>query len=152
MNSGRRCVYTCVAAHVFGLSLLRRRWGYVPYVQPNLPIITLTMINLYPIALGIYRTEVLALKSRSPVPAGPCFIASRSYNVRGILITRFDMAAEMNLLEDICIVFLDGVSTVNRSCVIHQNRVLGVECGQGDRIVVIPCLFFLFIVRGKRLS
>ena len=110
------------------------------------------MINLYPIALGIYRTEVLALKSRSPFPAGPCFIASRSYNVRGILITRFDMVAEMNLLEDICIVFLDGVSTVNRSCVIHQNRVLGVERGQGDRIVVIPCLVFFFIVRGKRLA
>ena len=129
-----------------------RRWTYVPNVQPNLPIITLTMINLYPIALGIYRTEVLAFKSRSPFPAGPCFIASRSYNVRGILISRDDMVAEMNLLEQVCIMFLNGLPTINRSCVIHQNRILRVERGKPGGIAVIECLVFFFIVRGKRLA
>src|SRR5260221_10695531 len=50
------------------------------------------------------------------------------------------MVAEMNLLKQVCKMFLNGIPTVNRSCVRYDNSVLCVERGQRGRIVVVPCL------------
>src|SRR6516165_184769 len=126
-------------------------WGYIPHVQPLLPSIALTTINLYPIALSFYRTKILAFKSHSPYPVAPCLIASRSYNVRGILISLVEMIAEMNLLEYVCPMFHDGLPTVNRPCIIHQNRVLRVEWGQGGGIAVVERLVSFLTERFKLL-
>jgi hypothetical protein len=92
------------------------------------------------------------LNSRTPFPVAPFLIASRSYNVRGILIALADMVAEMNLFEQLCIIFPDGLPTVNRSSVIHQNRVLLEGRGQGDFIAVVECLGIFLIERGKLLD
>jgi hypothetical protein len=83
-------------------------------VQPILPSIAITNGNRRPIALELYRTEVLALKNRTPFPVFPYLVASRTYNVRGILIALVEMVAEMKLLEQVCMIFLDGFPTVNR--------------------------------------
>jgi hypothetical protein len=49
---------------------------------------------------------VLALKSQTPFPIAPCLIASRSYNVRGILIALANMVADTPFLEQVCKRFL----------------------------------------------
>jgi hypothetical protein len=49
--------------------------------------------------------------------------------VRRILVVREDMVAEMHFLEQVCIMFLDGLPTENRTAVRHLNRVLRVERG-----------------------
>src|SRR5258707_10931987 len=43
-----------------------RCWGYVRDHHPILPNAVFKNINRYPIALDLYRTEVLALKGRAP--------------------------------------------------------------------------------------
>ena len=98
------------------------------------------------------RTAVLALNSRTPFSGRPHLIASRTYNVRGILIDRDEMVAEMHLLEHVCIMFLDGLPTVNRSCVRHINRVLREERGHGGGIVVVECIVIFFNDRDKLLA
>jgi hypothetical protein len=125
------------------LSLLRlsgRWWGYVKGLHPNLPGIALTNINRSPIALELYRTTALALKSKTPFPAPPDLIASRSYHVRGTLIVLVEMVAVMPLLEHPCKMLPDGLPPENRSLRSHKNRVLGVKRGQGSGITVIECL------------
>jgi hypothetical protein len=62
------------------------------------------------------------------------------------------MVAEMELLEQVCIIFLDGLPTVNRSCVRHLNPVLRVERGQGGCIAVVECLVIFFTERVKLLA
>ena len=57
----------------------------------------------------IYRTPVLALNSVTPFSVAPYLIAGRSYNVRGILIGLADMVAEMHILEQVRVKFLDGL-------------------------------------------
>ena len=47
------------------------------------------------------RLAVLGLHSRTPFPVAPHLIASRTYNVRGILIAFTDMVAEMQFLEQV---------------------------------------------------
>jgi hypothetical protein len=42
------------------------------------------------------------------------------------------MVAEMNLLEHVCPMLLNGLPTVNRSTVRYKNRVLGEERGHGE--------------------
>jgi hypothetical protein len=44
--------------------------------------------------------EVLALNSRTPFSGRPHLIASRTYDVRGILIDRGEIVAEMYFLEE----------------------------------------------------
>ena len=58
----------------------------------------------------------------------------------------------MKLLEQVCIMFLGGLPTVNRSFVRHISRVLRKGRGQGGGIVVVPCLVTFFNVRVKMLS
>jgi len=131
-----------------------RRWGgCVEGQHPDLPIIiALTDFNRSPIALGFYRTEVLALNSQTPFSGCPHLIASRTYNVRGKLIDRDEMVAEMHFLEQVCKIFLDGLPTVNRSSVRHINRVLREERGDGGGIVLVPWLGMFFIERDKPLA
>jgi hypothetical protein len=81
------------------MCLLRRRRSYVKNVQPNLPIIALTNLNICPISLELYSTAVLALGSIIPFPIDPHFIASRTYIV--ILIGLADKIAEMQILEQV---------------------------------------------------
>jgi hypothetical protein len=47
----------------------------------------------------------------------------------GILIDRDEMVADMHFLVVVCIMFLNGLPTVDRPCVRHKNRVLrdGIE-------------------------
>src|SRR4029077_10271261 len=99
-----------------------RWWGYVPGLHPALPSIALTNINTGKVSLELYRIAGLALKSLTPFSGIISLIASRTYTVRGILISRAEMVAEMKLFEHVCMIFLDGLPTVNRSCVRHLNR------------------------------
>jgi hypothetical protein len=50
------------------------------------------------------------------------------------------MVAEMHFLEQVCIMFLDGFPTVNRTFIRHLNRALSVKRGNSGGIVVIPCI------------
>ena len=58
----------------------------------------------------------------------------------------------MKLLELVYPIFLDGLSTVNRSCVRHKNRVLLEKRGQGSGIVLVECLVIFFYKGDKRLA
>jgi hypothetical protein len=94
----------------------------------------------------------VALKSQTPFPVFPYLIASRTYNVRGILIALVEIVAEMKLLEQDCMIFLDGLPTVNRSCVRHKNRVLCEERGHGGGIAVVKGLVILLTLRIELLD
>jgi hypothetical protein len=58
----------------------------------------------------------------------------------------------MKLLDDVRIIFLDGLSTVNRSLRSHKNRVFREERGQGCGVVVVECIVKLFSERVNRLA
>jgi hypothetical protein len=96
-------------------------------------------------ALELYRTTALALKSRTPVPISPDLIAGCSYHVRGTRIVLDEMIAVMPLLAHPRKKLLDGLPTENRSLRSHLNRILGVKRGQGSGIAVIECLVKLFL-------
>ena len=49
-------------------------------------------------------------------------------------------------------IFLDGLPTVNRSCVRHKNRVLCEERGHGGGIAVVKGLVILLTLRIKLLD
>jgi hypothetical protein len=51
--------------------------------------------------LELYRTATSDLISQTPVPVFPNLIASRSQDVRGILIPVPKIVAEMHLLEQV---------------------------------------------------
>jgi hypothetical protein len=121
-----------------------RCWGGDRDLHPILPSIALTSNNRRPIAFGLLRTAGLALKSHIPFPVPPHLVASRTYNVRGILIGFGDMLAEMQLLAHAWGMFLDCLPTVNRSLRSHKNRVFCEGRGNGGGIVVIVCLSFSF--------
>ena len=104
------------------------------------------------ITLAVYRIATLDLPSHTPCSVFPHLLTICTYRVRGIRIGRRDIVAETPLLEQVCIILLDGLPTVNRSSVSHQNRVLCEERGQGRGIVVVKCLVILFILRTKLLS
>ena len=61
------------------------------------------------IALLLYRSATLDLISQTPFSGFPYGIAVRAYIVRGILIECGDLVAEMHFLEEVCIMFLDGL-------------------------------------------
>lgn len=86
----------------------------------------------------------MPLKSCIPFPVAPYLIASPTYNVRGILIGLARMVAKLDVLKQACIIFLNSVPTVNRSCFIHQNSVFRVERGQTGGIAVVAGLVSLF--------
>src|SRR4029077_15936370 len=48
--------------------------------------------------------------------------------------------------------FLNGLPTINRSCVLYKDRVLREECCQSSGIVVVPCLVNFFTERFKLLG
>src|SRR6516162_398126 len=88
-------------------------------------------------ALPLHRGAVLELENETPFPGHPCLIASRPYNVRGILLELDHMLCETHLLEHVCIGFLDGLFAINRSCSwIHVTPVLRVERSYGSGIAV----------------
>jgi hypothetical protein len=58
------------------------------------------------------------------------------------------MVAEMHFLEPVSIMSLDGLATVNRSCVRHMDPVLRVERGQGSGIAVVECVVS-FLLRSS---
>ena len=61
------------------------------------------------IALDLYRIAALNSDRTTPFSVFPDDIAVRAYRVRGILIDREEMVAEMHLLEHVCKMFLDGL-------------------------------------------
>src|SRR5271166_2835989 len=69
------------------------------------------------------------------------FLASSPTNDRSLGLGVFQISRWQGLFP-----------TVNRSCVIHQNRVLREERGQGGGIVVIPCLVFFLSERENPLA
>jgi hypothetical protein len=58
----------------------------------------------------------------------------------------------MKLLEQVCMKFLDGLPTVNRPYVRHNNSVFREERGHGGGIVVVSCLVKFFNERVKLLA
>jgi hypothetical protein len=58
----------------------------------------------------------------------------------------------MPFLEQVYMIFLDGLPTVNGSCIRHKNRVLGEKRGHGGGIVVVDCLLILPSNRIKLLD
>jgi hypothetical protein len=70
----------------------------------------------------------------------------------GIPIALIEMVAELNLFEHVCPMFRDSLPTVNRSCVIHQNRVLGVQGSQSGGIPAVECLVSLLTERTELLG
>jgi hypothetical protein len=91
-----------------------RSWDYIEGEHPCLPSIPLTDFDRSPIALKLYGLAVLGLNSLTEFSVFPDLIASRTYNVRGILISRADMVAVMPFLEQVSKILLDSVPTVNR--------------------------------------
>jgi hypothetical protein len=120
-----------------------RCWSFVPNLHLILQNTVLKNFNCRPIALSRSRITAVHLPSQTPFPVPPYFSVTscRCFEVGGIFCADIPAkVTEMNLLEQVCAMFLDGLPTVNRSCVIHQNRVLRVERGQGDGIAVVVCL------------
>jgi hypothetical protein len=103
--------------------------GLCPGQHPKPPLIAFTNSNRSPVALDMDRIAVLVLKSLSPFPVAPYLIAGCTYNMRAILIGLAESIFWMPLLECVCIPFLDGLPTVNRSYIRHKNRVFGVSRG-----------------------
>src|ERR1700685_1105663 len=105
---------------LFRLSGRGRWWDQVPSQHPNFPIVALTNIKTAKVSLELHRIALLALNlnSRAPFSGIPSLIA---YNSRGVLIDLADMVAEMHLIEQVCIIFLECLPTINRSCVCHKN-------------------------------
>jgi hypothetical protein len=83
----------------------RRFWGYVPSQHPHFPVITLANIYCRPKALYLNRISAFHRNNLAPFSDPPCLVASRTYNVRGILICLPYKVAGMELLEHVCIPF-----------------------------------------------
>jgi hypothetical protein len=65
----------------------------------------------------LYGRAVLTLNSYTPFSGRPHLISSGTYDVRGIRVELYDMVAEVQFLEAIFIIFLDGVATEKVSTV-----------------------------------
>jgi hypothetical protein len=83
----------------FRLRRWSRFWAGVPNVHLGLPSVALTDVNTRPFALKLYRIAGLGLKSHTPIPTAPQSIATRTYNMRGILIGPADKVAGMTLCK-----------------------------------------------------
>src|SRR6516164_85823 len=95
----------------------------VPGGHPDLPIIALTNINACPIALDWERFAVLALPSLPKFSGCPQFVASRTYQVSGILVDLGDAVFRVPPLVQVCIVFVNGLPTNDRPLYCNKNRV-----------------------------
>ena len=73
--------------------------GKVPSAHPDLPIIGLTNINACPIALDWDRFAVLALPSLTKFSGCPQFVASRTYQVRGISVQFVDVVFDVDVSQ-----------------------------------------------------
>jgi len=78
-------------------------------------------------AANSQRAGIPGLKSLLKFPGAPKLIASRTYDVRRILLLLADMLAEMYFREGVRPIFLDGLPTVNWSCVSHENGVFRID-------------------------
>src|SRR6516164_2661935 len=100
--------------------------------------------------LYAHRVAVLELKSLVKFPSAPYLMASRTHNVRSILLWLAYVLDKMYFLEHVYEMFLDGLPPVNRWPVVrYDNRVLCVERGQGSGIAVDESSVEFFITRNK---
>src|SRR6516162_2915704 len=95
----------------------------VPGGHPDLPIIALTNIKACPMALDWERFAVLALPSLPIFSGCPQFVASRTYQVSGILVDLGDAVFRVPPLVQVCIVFLNGLPTNDRPLCLYRNKV-----------------------------
>jgi len=72
--------------------------------------------------------------------------------VRGILIDRDKSVAEMRTLEVVCIPFLNGLSTANRSILGYENGFLAKERGKCNSIIVVVRVLKFLNERLKQLA
>ena len=72
--------------------------------------------------------------------------------MRGILIDRNLVVAEMHLLEPVCPKFLDSRSTESRSVLLHINRVLREVRGHRIGIILVQCIGMFFNSIDKLLA
>ena len=63
-----------------------------------------------------------------------------------------EIVADMYILEQTFIIFLDVLLPVNRSIVRYCNRVVRVARSDGRCVVVVVCLLKSFFERGLRLA
>ena len=89
------------------------------------------------------------MNSRTPFSDLPY---RRTDNVVSVLIDLGDVVAEMELLEQIDIHFLDSLPTVNRALVRHHNCVLGENRGDTGRVPFVECVVRLYAVCVKLLG
>ena len=68
------------------------------------------------------------------------------------MIGHGSMIAAMPLFEKLDMRFLDGLPTINWSCVCYKNRVLREKRGNGDGIIVVDCFVIFFTCRLKLLN
>src|SRR6516162_8843825 len=100
-------------------------------------------------AVNSQRAATPGLKSLLKFSGAPKLIASRTYNVRRILLLLADMLAEMYFREGVRPIFLDSLPTVDWPCVErHDNSVFCVERGYGGGIAVDDSFVKFFIKRG----
>src|ERR1700730_15609151 len=97
-------------------------------------------------------SEIRWRVGHAPFSGRPNLGVTCSHSVRGILIDRAEVVAELHLLEQIPIPFLDGPPTKNRASVLHKNRVLREERGQGGGIVIVLCIAIFLNEREKPLA
>ena len=67
------------------------------------------------IALALYRFATLDLPSHTPCPVFPHFLAISTDSVRTLWTIGRDIVAEVHILEEIRIIFLNGFSTDDRT-------------------------------------
>ena len=74
-------------------------------------------------AANSQRAGIPGLKSLLKFPGAPKLIASRTYNVRRILL----LLAKMYFRAGVRPIYLDSLPTVNWSCVSHENGVFRLD-------------------------
>ena len=105
-------------SHLLRLSRRGRCRSYVRDEHPLLPNAALTNSDRCMIALVLFRIAALDLPGHTPFSVFPHLIAICTYSVRGIrirIVVRSVIVAEMHILEQIFVMFLDGLPTVHRS-------------------------------------
>jgi hypothetical protein len=87
----------------------------------------LTAINRRPVSLHFCKIAALHLNSLTPFSIFPYFITGRTYSVGAALIGYSNMLFDFQLLEKVFVPFLDGVPTVDRSCIGQKKPVFRKE-------------------------
>ena len=115
--------------------------------HPHLPIIGLTNINRGPMALDRDRFAILSLPSLTPLSGCPQFVASRTYQVRGIRVQLGDVVFGVPPLVQLCIIFLSGLPTSEYWPICRNiDRVAREVSGISSGIVVVYCLLIRLTV------